>query len=89
MTAANVDRVVDGHIVEHGGAANLLELLFTVGAIQIADPVDGWSRRLTAASPSPPAIAPVSRIWPMILSNNVISCLHQQEFRESVTSPGA
>jgi predicted ester cyclase len=31
----DVDRVVDGRIVEHGGAANLLEPLLKVGAIRI------------------------------------------------------
>lgn len=35
MTAVNVDRVVDGRIVEHGGAANLLEPLLKIGAIQV------------------------------------------------------
>jgi predicted ester cyclase len=41
ITLVNVDRVVDGRIVEHGGAANLLEPLLEIGAIKIADPVDG------------------------------------------------
>jgi predicted ester cyclase len=41
MTAVNIDRVVDGRIVEHGGAANLLEPFLEIGAIRIADPVDG------------------------------------------------
>jgi predicted ester cyclase len=41
MTAVNIDRVVDGRIVEHGGAANLLGLFLEIGAIRIADPVDG------------------------------------------------
>jgi predicted ester cyclase len=41
MTGVNVDRVVDGRIVEHGGAANLLEPLLECGAIRVADPVDG------------------------------------------------
>lgn len=40
VTAVNIDRVVDGRIVEHGGAANLLEPLLRSGAIRIADPVD-------------------------------------------------
>jgi predicted ester cyclase len=39
-TCVNIDRVVDGPIVEHGGAANLLEPFLDIGAIQIADPVD-------------------------------------------------
>jgi predicted ester cyclase len=41
MTAVNIDRVVDGRIVEHGGAANVLEPFLEIGAIRIADPVDG------------------------------------------------
>jgi predicted ester cyclase len=40
ITGVNVDRVVDGLIVEHGGAANLLEPLIEIGAIRIAKPVD-------------------------------------------------
>jgi predicted ester cyclase len=35
VTAANIDRVVDGRIVEHGGAANLLGPLLAIGAIQM------------------------------------------------------
>ena len=34
MTAVNVDRVVDGRIVEHGGAANLLGPLGEIGAVR-------------------------------------------------------
>jgi len=34
----NIDRVVDGRIVEHGGAANLLEPLLAIGAIQVVGP---------------------------------------------------
>lgn len=36
VTAVNIDRVVDGRIVEHGGAANLLGPLLEIGAIQVA-----------------------------------------------------
>ncbi len=36
VTAVNIDRVVGGRIVEHGGAANLLEPLMRIGAIQAA-----------------------------------------------------
>jgi predicted ester cyclase len=35
MTGVNVDRVVGGRIVEHGGAANLLEPLLGIGAIEV------------------------------------------------------
>jgi len=35
VTGVNVDRVVDGKIVEHGGAANMFEGLLSVGAIKI------------------------------------------------------
>lgn len=36
MTAVNLDRVVEGRIVEHGGAANLLGPLLEIGAIRPA-----------------------------------------------------
>ena len=35
FTGVNVDRVVDGRIVEHGGAANMLGPLLEVGAIKV------------------------------------------------------
>lgn len=35
MTAVNIDRVVGGVIVEHGGAANLLQPLLRIGAVQV------------------------------------------------------
>ena len=35
ITGVNIDRVVDGRIVEHGGAANLLEPFLEIGAIQV------------------------------------------------------
>jgi len=35
VTAVNVDRVVDGRIVEHGGAANLLGPLLEAGAVAV------------------------------------------------------
>ena len=38
MSGVNVDRVVGGLIVEHGGAANLLEPLMKIGAIRVARP---------------------------------------------------
>jgi predicted ester cyclase len=41
MTVVNIDRVLDGRIVEHGGAANLLDPLLKIGAIRVADPVSG------------------------------------------------
>ncbi len=40
MTGVNIDRVVGGRIVEHGGAANLLEPLLNAGAIRIAEPAE-------------------------------------------------
>lgn len=36
VTAVNIDRVVEGCIVEHSGAANLLGPLLEIGAIQVA-----------------------------------------------------
>ncbi|NLD37231.1 MAG: ester cyclase [Desulfatiglans sp.] len=35
ITTVNVDKVVNGKIVEHGGAANMFEALFGIGAIKI------------------------------------------------------
>ena len=35
VSAVNVDRVVDGRIVEHGGAANLLGPLLEAGALRV------------------------------------------------------
>jgi steroid delta-isomerase-like uncharacterized protein len=40
ITGVNVDRVVDGRIVEHGGAANLLEPLLEIGAMQVVGAAD-------------------------------------------------
>jgi len=34
FTVVNVDRVVDGRIIEHGGAANMLEPLLEIGAVR-------------------------------------------------------
>lgn len=34
VTAVNLDRVVNGRIVEHGGAANLLGPLLAIGAVR-------------------------------------------------------
>ncbi len=36
FTCVNVDRVLDGRIVEHGGAASMLAPLLKIGAIKIA-----------------------------------------------------
>lgn len=36
FTGVNVDRVVGGRIVEHGGAANMLGPLLEIGAIKVA-----------------------------------------------------
>jgi predicted ester cyclase len=41
ITGVNIDRVVDGRIVEHGGAANLLEPLLAIGAIRVVGPRTG------------------------------------------------
>ena len=36
FTGVNVDRVVHGHIVEHGGAANMLGPLLEIGVVRVA-----------------------------------------------------
>ena len=38
ITAVNVDHVVGGRIVEHGGAANSLEALLDIGAVRVVGP---------------------------------------------------
>jgi predicted ester cyclase len=35
ITGVNVDKIVNGKIVEHGGAANMFEALLSIGAIQV------------------------------------------------------
>ena len=40
FTAVNIDRVVTGRIIEHGGAADLLEPLLESGAIRIVGEAD-------------------------------------------------
>jgi predicted ester cyclase len=35
ITGVNLDRVVDGRIVEHGGAANMLEGMLGIGAVRV------------------------------------------------------
>lgn len=35
ITGVNVDKVVDGKIVDHGGAANMFEALLEIGAIRL------------------------------------------------------
>ncbi len=37
ITVVNIDKVIDGRIVEHGGAANMLEPLLEAGAIRVVD----------------------------------------------------
>jgi predicted ester cyclase len=37
VTGLNLDKIVDGKIVEHGGAANLFEALLDIGAIQLIE----------------------------------------------------
>ena len=35
ITAVNVDKIVNGKMVEHGGAANMLEVLLGIGAVKV------------------------------------------------------
>jgi len=41
ITCVNIDRVVGGRIVEHGGAANMLDPFLKAGAIQAVPPGGG------------------------------------------------
>ncbi len=43
ITGVNLDRVVGGRIVEHGGAANLFEALLAIDAIRIVSHEPGGS----------------------------------------------
>lgn len=38
FTGVNIDRVVGGRIVEHGGAANMLGPLLEIGAVKVVGP---------------------------------------------------
>ena len=38
ITGVNIDRVVNDRIVEHGGAANLLEAFLEIGAVKPVGP---------------------------------------------------
>ena len=40
ISVVNVDRIIDGKIVEHGGAANMLESLLQIGAVHIVESED-------------------------------------------------
>jgi len=40
FTCVNVDRVSNGRIVEHGGAANMLGPLLKIGAVRVVGPED-------------------------------------------------
>jgi hypothetical protein len=40
LTGVNIDRVVEGRIVEYGGAADLLRPLLDMGAIRVVGPED-------------------------------------------------
>ena len=35
ITGVNIEKVIDGRIVEHGGAANTLEALLEIGAVKV------------------------------------------------------
>ena len=37
VTGVNLDKVINGKIVEHGGATNLFESLLEIGAIRIIE----------------------------------------------------
>jgi predicted ester cyclase len=40
IVGVNIDKVVNGRIVEHGGAANLLEPLLEIGAVRVVSSGD-------------------------------------------------
>jgi predicted ester cyclase len=60
INAVNVDRVVGGRIVEHGGAANSLEALLKIGAIRVVGP----ETERDAEPDAPPNIRPPTQSPP-------------------------
>jgi predicted ester cyclase len=40
IRVVNVDRIINGKIAEHGGAANMLESLLLIGAVKVVGPAD-------------------------------------------------
>ncbi len=52
FTCVNVDRVLDGRIVEHGGAANMLGPLLKIGAVKVIGAEEAQAQREGAASAS-------------------------------------
>lgn len=40
ISVVNVDRIVNGKITEHGGAANMLESLLQIGAVKVVESED-------------------------------------------------
>lgn len=40
FTGVNINRVVDGRIIEHGGAANMFGPLLEIGALRVVGPED-------------------------------------------------
>ncbi|HEY5915704.1 MAG TPA: ester cyclase [Verrucomicrobiae bacterium] len=53
INAVNVDRVVGGRIVEHGGAANSLEALLEIGAVRVVG-TEPDAEPLNASKPASP-----------------------------------
>jgi hypothetical protein len=66
ITAVNIDRVVDGRIVEHGGAANLLEPMLAIGC----DSSGRTNGVIVPPTPAPPRASRACR-----LTSNALKCL--------------
>src|SRR5215469_9080728 len=58
ITGVNVDRVVGGRIVEHGGAANSLEALLDIGAVRVVGPETESDAESVAPPDGGPATPP-------------------------------
>ena len=91
VTAVNVDRVVGGRIVEHGGAADLLGPLLAAGAIEVV----GNTPRRSSSPPPRPAPArgmvearsrPVE--WTLLLEELDEAREHLQELVERMNREG-
>ncbi|MCU0452576.1 MAG: ester cyclase [Bacteroidetes bacterium] len=79
-SGVNVDRILNGKIVEHGGAANLLTTLLAVGAIHPAH--SGPPSHPIGTVPTPPLeteyAAYYKRYVTLVPEANIVTVLHDQ-----------
>ncbi len=79
FTGVNLDRVVNGRIVEHGGAANMLMPLLEAGAIKPVDAPPGRSIGTVPQVPLETEYAEYYRRYvALVTESNILSVLHDQ-----------